>query len=158
MKTYCGYSLEAPRRGASNEYPQHMILLWNKKDISIFWMKKVPYLLLCICTDTCCLIWASYGLFPGCLIRASYIPFQGLFKIFIFTAYTWKYTLWVPTQQVCLTRAILVSTDNTHSGVEITRIIHYQIFHLMWSSVTAKPTVFHTHPNPYLFMNLSITE
>ena len=22
----CGYSLEAPRRGASNEYPQHMVL------------------------------------------------------------------------------------------------------------------------------------
>ena len=42
----CGYSLEAPRRGASNEYPQHMFLLRNKKDISIFRMKKVPYLLL----------------------------------------------------------------------------------------------------------------
>ena len=41
------YSLEAPRRGASNEYPQHMFLLRNKKDISIFWMKKAPYLLLC---------------------------------------------------------------------------------------------------------------
>ena len=43
----CGYSLEAPCRGASNEYPQHMFLLRNKKDISIFWMKEVPYLLLC---------------------------------------------------------------------------------------------------------------
>ena len=42
----CGYSLEAPRRGASNEYPQHMFLLRNKKDISIFWMKKAPYLVL----------------------------------------------------------------------------------------------------------------
>ena len=29
----CGYSLEAPRRGASNEYPQHMYLLRNKKNI-----------------------------------------------------------------------------------------------------------------------------
>ena len=28
----CGYSLEAPLRGASNEYPQHMFL-WNKKNI-----------------------------------------------------------------------------------------------------------------------------
>ena len=27
------YSLEAPRRGASNEYPQHMFLLSNKKNI-----------------------------------------------------------------------------------------------------------------------------
>ena len=43
----CGYSLEVPRQGTSNEYPQHMFLLRNKKDISIFWMKKAPYLLLC---------------------------------------------------------------------------------------------------------------
>ena len=28
----CGYSLEAPRRGASNEYPQHIFSLRNKKD------------------------------------------------------------------------------------------------------------------------------
>ena len=34
------YSLEAPRRGASNEYPQHMFSWRNKKDISIFRMKK----------------------------------------------------------------------------------------------------------------------
>ena len=38
----CGYSLEAPRfsyfltKTASNEYPQHMFLSRNKKDISIF--------------------------------------------------------------------------------------------------------------------------
>ena len=43
---YYGYSLEAPRRGASNEYPQHMFSLRNKKDISIFRMEKVPYQLL----------------------------------------------------------------------------------------------------------------
>ena len=42
----CGYSLEAPQRGAFNEYPQHMFLSRNKKDISSFRMKKVPYLLL----------------------------------------------------------------------------------------------------------------
>ena len=29
----CGYSLEAPRWGASNEYPQRMFLLRNKKNI-----------------------------------------------------------------------------------------------------------------------------
>ena len=40
------YSLEAPRRGASNEYPHHMFSWRNKKDISIFRMKKMPYLLL----------------------------------------------------------------------------------------------------------------
>ena len=44
-----GYSLEAPQRGASNEYPQRMFSWRNKKDISIFQMKKVPYLLLCVC-------------------------------------------------------------------------------------------------------------
>ena len=42
------YSLEAPRQGASIEYPQHMFSWRNKKDISIFRMKKVPYLLLWI--------------------------------------------------------------------------------------------------------------
>ena len=40
------YSLEAPRGGASNEYPQHMFSLRSKNDISIFVMKKVPYLML----------------------------------------------------------------------------------------------------------------
>ena len=29
----CGYSLEAPRWGASNEYPQHMFLSRNKENI-----------------------------------------------------------------------------------------------------------------------------
>ena len=33
-------SLEAPRRGASNEYPQHMFLSRNKKNIDTFWLKK----------------------------------------------------------------------------------------------------------------------
>ena len=31
----CGYSLEAPRQGASNEYPQHMFS-WRKKKENIF--------------------------------------------------------------------------------------------------------------------------
>ena len=44
----CEYSLEAPQRGASNEYTQHMFSWRIKKDISIFQMKKAPYLLLCI--------------------------------------------------------------------------------------------------------------
>ena len=29
----CGYSLEAPRHGTSNEYPQHMYSLRNKKNV-----------------------------------------------------------------------------------------------------------------------------
>ena len=44
------YSLEAPCWGASNGYPQHMFSWRNKKDISLFRMKKKKktYLLLCI--------------------------------------------------------------------------------------------------------------
>ena len=34
------YSLEAPRRGASNEYPQYMFLRRNKKNINTFWIEK----------------------------------------------------------------------------------------------------------------------
>ena len=40
-KTCCGYSLEAPHRGASNEYPQHTFSWRNKKNIyripSLIW-------------------------------------------------------------------------------------------------------------------------
>ena len=45
---WCGYSLEVPQRGTSKEYPHHMFSRRNtcKKDISIFRMKKAPYLLL----------------------------------------------------------------------------------------------------------------
>ena len=32
----CGYSLEPPRRGGSNEYPQSMFLSRNVKNIRIF--------------------------------------------------------------------------------------------------------------------------
>ena len=37
----CGYSLEAPHWGASNEYPQHMILLRNKKNRKNFFEVQV---------------------------------------------------------------------------------------------------------------------
>ena len=36
----CGYSLEAPRRGASNEYPQYIFSCRNNKNINIFCLKK----------------------------------------------------------------------------------------------------------------------
>ena len=39
----CGYSLEAPRRGASNEYSQHVFLSRNKKNKDSFWLEKAPY-------------------------------------------------------------------------------------------------------------------
>ena len=32
----CGYSLDVPHRGAPYEYPQHMFLLRNKKNINTF--------------------------------------------------------------------------------------------------------------------------
>ena len=35
----CGYSLEPPRRGGSNEYPQSMFLSRNMKNIRIFYLK-----------------------------------------------------------------------------------------------------------------------
>ena len=39
----CGYSLEAPCWGTSNEYPQHMFSSRNKKNTDTFWLKKAPY-------------------------------------------------------------------------------------------------------------------
>ena len=39
-----GYSLEAPHRGASNEYPQCMFSWKNKKNINTFLVEKEPYL------------------------------------------------------------------------------------------------------------------
>ena len=35
----CGYSLEAPQQGASDEYSQHMFLWRNKKNINT-WIEK----------------------------------------------------------------------------------------------------------------------
>ena len=40
--TCCGYSLEAPQQGASNEYPQHMFSWRNKKNINTFGLKETP--------------------------------------------------------------------------------------------------------------------
>ena len=36
---YCGSSFEAPRSGASNEYPQNMFSLRNEKNVN-FWASK----------------------------------------------------------------------------------------------------------------------
>ena len=38
-----GYSLEAPHRGTSNEYPQHMFSLRNKKNIYLILLSKPVY-------------------------------------------------------------------------------------------------------------------
>ena len=40
----CGYSLEVPQRGTSNEYPQHMFSWRNMKIISIFLVEKTKHL------------------------------------------------------------------------------------------------------------------
>ena len=40
----CGYSLEVPHRGASNEYPQHIFSWRNKKNIDTFQSKMALYL------------------------------------------------------------------------------------------------------------------
>ena len=45
---WCGYSLDVPQRGASNEYPQHIFLWGVKNNIHTFPMKKVPYLDCCL--------------------------------------------------------------------------------------------------------------
>ena len=37
---YCGYSLEVPYQGTSNEYPQNMFSLRNKKKNAHFWASK----------------------------------------------------------------------------------------------------------------------
>ena len=37
---YCGYSLEVPQRGTSNEYPQYIFSLRNKKKIAFFFQSK----------------------------------------------------------------------------------------------------------------------
>ena len=39
----CGYSLEAPCRGTSNEYPQHAFSWRNKKNINRFGLIKSSY-------------------------------------------------------------------------------------------------------------------
>ena len=39
----CGYSLEAPYQGASNEYLQHMFSWRDKKHISAFRLNKLSY-------------------------------------------------------------------------------------------------------------------
>ena len=41
---HCGYSSEAPRWGASDEYPQYMFMWRNKKNMTIFsWQNSLIY-------------------------------------------------------------------------------------------------------------------
>ena len=72
-----GYSLEAPRWGASNEYPQHMFLSRNKKNI--MW---IP-LLIC-----------SYVRTPNSYLQITYFLFN-LKLLLFFLISAWKCMLWV---------------------------------------------------------------
>ena len=69
----CGYSLEAPCWGASNEYPQHMFSWRNKKHISTFLMKKK------------CLIW-NYA----CISMVSWSPLSSWILYFLFINRYWR--------------------------------------------------------------------
>ena len=68
-KTNCGYSLEVPPRGTSNEYPQHSFMCRNLKNISSFQLKKVPCLELCTVIDPCKFVELAWGSakFPDCV-------------------------------------------------------------------------------------------
>ena len=46
-KICCGYSLESPRRGDSNEYQQHMFLLRSDENYPLIIIKYPSYLLCC---------------------------------------------------------------------------------------------------------------
>ena len=39
----CGYSLEPPRRGGSNDYPQSMFLIRSMKNIRVFYLKILSF-------------------------------------------------------------------------------------------------------------------
>ena len=57
----CGYSLEAPCQSVSDEYPQHMFSLRNKKTISTFSWKKMCHVLI-YCMRKCP-FWMSFFFF-----------------------------------------------------------------------------------------------
>ena len=47
LESCCGYSLESPRRGDSNEYPQHKFLWRTDKNYLSVITKCPPYLFYC---------------------------------------------------------------------------------------------------------------
>ena len=59
LKTCCGYSLESPCRGDSNEYPQHTFLWRNKQNYPLIITKYPPYLFHCVW----CLFWLGFQAF-----------------------------------------------------------------------------------------------
>ena len=74
LEPCCGYSLEVPRRGASNEYPQHMFSLRNKK--TIMWIPPLicsyEYQCICIQFDE-----ISIKFFSGYLAKSKFYVIRG---------------------------------------------------------------------------------
>ena len=84
----CGYSLEAPRGGASNEYPQHIFLRRNKKSINTFCMKKASYLKISSRQESYSFVCGRFGFihtlfrfFPDCQLN-HFLVFSFLFFLF----------------------------------------------------------------------------
>ena len=74
----CGYSLELPRQGDSNEYPQHMFLWRNKQNCPLIITKYPPYLFLCL----------AYKAFSQCI---SFLNISVKVKLFFtFSTYSCK--------------------------------------------------------------------
>ena len=74
LENICWYSLEAPHWGASNDY-QHMFSWRNKKIITIFWLKKVPYLKLWWqgCIKVCLILARIQGHYLSPFVPLTYI-------------------------------------------------------------------------------------
>ena len=96
----CGYSLEVPQWGTSNEYLQHMFSWRNKKNINTFWLKNMPNLELYRLTET--LIWAGYNPFGKCFPWWIIFSFKEILYFFFLAQFG------VPTLQpmACLPRLI----------------------------------------------------
>ena len=89
----CWYSLEAPQWGASNEYPQHMFLLRNKRNIDTFWKKNNTL----SCPMILCFWWNKYLIKknePQQLLQLSLAPAKALLmnnqKVLIFSLFLHK--------------------------------------------------------------------
>ena len=68
----CGYSLEAPCQGASNEYPQHMFSLRNKKNI--MWIPPLICSYVSLVDNSCTRHWK---MFKGCVFSGWQLHLLG---------------------------------------------------------------------------------
>ena len=110
----CGYSLEAPHRGASNEYPQHMFSWRNKK--SIIWIPPL------ICSYGKCL-----GKAP--LMSTAYIFVEIIRKILIWIhvcLFVLRFYGPVNPMGSCRARSVYLTTRllGRQSSKRLTSIVH----------------------------------